>query len=60
MTVECPKCHTENLSTSKFCSSCGLLLDSIDHIPVSQTKTIETPIEKLSTGTTFACLPMKK
>ncbi|MFC2161809.1 protein kinase [Acidobacteriota bacterium] len=54
MSSLCPKCHTANTPGSKFCSSCGLLLDSIDKIPVSQTKTIETPIEKLSTGTTFA------
>ena len=54
MTIECPKCQTDNSLGSKFCSSCGLLLDSIDKIPVSQTKTIETPIEKLSTGSTFA------
>ncbi len=31
-----------------------LLLDSIDKITVLQTKTIETPIEELTTGSTFA------
>ncbi|MFC2167266.1 zinc-ribbon domain-containing protein [Acidobacteriota bacterium] len=54
MATYCPKCHTDNPLNSKFCSSCGLLLDSIDSMPVSQTKTIETPIEKLTTGSTFA------
>ncbi|MFC2168599.1 protein kinase [Acidobacteriota bacterium] len=54
MSTKCPKCFTDNTLGSKFCSSCGLLLDSIDKIPVTQTKTIETPIEKLSTGSTFA------
>ena len=50
----CPKCQTKNTPGSKFCSTCGLLLDSIDKIPVSQTKTMETPVEELTTGSTFA------
>ena len=54
MSTKCPKCHTDNTVGSKFCSSCGLLLDSIDKIPISQTKTIETPAEELTTGSTFA------
>ena len=54
MSTHCPKCHTDNTPGSKFCSSCGLLLDSSDKIPVSQTKTSETPVEELTTGSTFA------
>ena len=54
MSTKCPKCLTDNAAGSKFCSTCGLLLDSIDKIPLSQTKTIETPAEELTTGSTFA------
>jgi len=52
MGVECPKCHTENTSDSHFCKSCATPLPLSKEIPV--TKTLETPTDKLTSGTTFA------
>jgi len=53
--VKCPKCHSENPDTLKFCGECGTQLFSTKGIPVSQTETLQTPIKELSTGSTFAC-----
>ncbi len=52
MGVECPKCKTENSSDSEFCKKCATPLPSSKEIPV--TKTLETPTEELTTGSTFA------
>jgi len=51
MAVKCPKCHSDNTDTARFCSNCAAPLQEI---PVAHTKTIETPIEGLTTGSTFA------
>ena len=50
MTIECPKCQTQNPDSQKFCGECATPLEA----DVVQTKTIETPIEELTTGSTFA------
>jgi len=52
MGVECPKCHFDNPSDSKFCKECGTQIIPLEEIPV--TETLETPKEELSTGSTFA------
>ena len=54
MATHCPKCKAENPEESKFCNECGLQFDSIDPMPAPLTKTLETPKEDLTTGTTFA------
>ena len=54
MTTYCPKCKAENPEESKFCNECGLQLDSMDQMPAPPTRTLETPKEDLTTGTTFA------
>ncbi len=54
MGIDCPKCNTENTSDSEFCKKCATPLPSSEKIPVSQTKTLETPKEELTRGTTFA------
>jgi len=54
MSNKCPKCHTENTSDSQFCKKCATPLPSSDEIPASPTKTLETPTEELTTGSTFA------
>jgi serine/threonine protein kinase/Tfp pilus assembly protein PilF len=54
MKIKCPKCHTENPSDSKYCKECATPLPSSQEIPFSQTKTLETPKEELTTGSTFA------
>ena len=54
MGVECPKCKTENTSDSEFCKKCATPLPYSEDIPASPTKTLETPTEELTRGTTFA------
>jgi serine/threonine protein kinase/Tfp pilus assembly protein PilF len=54
MKIKCPKCHTENPSDSKYCKECATPLPSSKEIPFSHTKTLETPKEELTTGSTFA------
>jgi serine/threonine-protein kinase len=53
MAVKCPKCGTENPSDSKYCKECSTPLPLSKDIP-AQTKTIVTPIPKLTRGITFA------
>jgi serine/threonine protein kinase/tetratricopeptide (TPR) repeat protein len=50
--VKCPKCHSENPETLKFCGECGTQLPSPVEIEV--TETLEAPKEELTTGSTFA------
>ena len=52
MSVKCPKCQTDNPETAKFCSECATSLHIAEGISI--TKTIETPVKKLTKGTTFA------
>jgi len=50
----CPKCHSDNLDTSRFCADCGTRLFPGDDFSVAQTETIEAPKEELTRGTTLA------
>ncbi len=52
MTIECPKCQTDNPDSQKFCGECATPLPAIQD--TIHTKTIETPMEELTTGSTFA------
>lgn len=52
MGIKCPKCNTDNPDTQKFCGECATPLPSSKEIPV--TETLETPVEELSRGATFA------
>jgi len=54
VTVQCPKCHTENPDTARFCSHCATPLPSAEDIEESHTKTLKTQKEELTTGFTFA------
>ena len=54
MATECPKCHTENPPDSKYCKECASALLTSAEMDVIHTRTIETPIEELTTGITFA------
>ena len=50
---KCPKCHSDNSDTASFCADCGTSLSSNDVAQSSFTKTMETPREELTTGSTF-------
>lgn len=54
MTIECPKCQTNNPEDSKFCKECATPFPSSEDIAVSHTKTLQTPVKDLIKGTTFA------
>ncbi|MFC2141935.1 protein kinase [Acidobacteriota bacterium] len=52
--MKCPKCNLDNPDDSKFCKECGTNITSVDEAQPTITKTIETPREELTTGSTFA------
>jgi serine/threonine protein kinase/tetratricopeptide (TPR) repeat protein len=52
--MKCPECHFDNPSDSKFCKECGTQLTPSKEASVPPTKTLETPTEELTRGTTFA------
>ncbi len=52
--MECPKCHSDNPETLKFCGDCGTQLPSSKDIHPEVTETLQMPIEELITGSTFA------
>ncbi len=52
MITHCPKCRFDNTPDSKFCKECGTRLLPVGESSV--TKTMETPAEGLTRGTTFA------
>ncbi len=52
MAIKCPKCHSENTDTARFCSNCAAPIESSKDIGV--TKTIETSDEDYTRGTVFA------
>jgi serine/threonine-protein kinase len=52
--MKCPKCNSENPADTKFCGECTAPLHPSEEIPASPTKTLETPTEEFTRGTTFA------
>jgi serine/threonine protein kinase len=54
MDVHCPKCHSANPGTSRFCAECGTELRRATGIPFSPTETLQTPLKELTTGSIFA------
>ncbi len=52
--MKCPRCQTENPSDSKFCKECATGLPGTEAPVSSPTKTLETAVEELSSGSTFA------
>jgi len=50
--IECPKCQTKNPDNQSFCGDCATPLP--DAKKAVHTKTIETPKEELTRGSTFA------
>jgi hypothetical protein len=54
MAVKCPKCHSENPETVKFCGECGIPFIPREGPQVSKTLAIEDEAEGLTRGTVFA------
>jgi len=52
--MKCPKCHSDNPDTKRFCGECGTQLPPSEEISARPTETLETPKEELTTGSTFA------
>jgi serine/threonine protein kinase len=52
--MKCPECLTENDPIASFCNSCGHRFLQSRDVAASKTKTYETPIEELNTGSSFA------
>lgn len=52
--MKCPQCEAENPEMSRFCSECGTSLRPAEDILTAPTKTLQTPIQELTRGTTFA------
>jgi serine/threonine-protein kinase len=50
--IKFPKCETNNPSDSKYCKECATPLPFSEGISV--TKTLETPVKKITSGTNFA------
>jgi predicted ATPase len=54
MATKCPECHFENPEDTFYCGKCAHPLPSSKEISASRTKTIQTPIQGLTTGSLFA------
>jgi len=54
MSIECPRCHSENPETKQFCADCGTQLTAPKETHPEATETLQTPIHELTTGSTFA------
>jgi serine/threonine protein kinase/tetratricopeptide (TPR) repeat protein len=52
--MNCPKCHTDNPDTSRFCSNCAASLAQAGEPGVSMTLTIETATDEPARGTIFS------
>ena len=52
--MKCPKCHSENLDTQKFCGECATPLTESLEAQHSFTRTLETPASEFARGTLFA------
>ena len=54
MATTCPKCHSENPETLKFCGECGTQLPPLRDVSWEFTETLDTPIKELARGSIFA------
>jgi serine/threonine protein kinase len=52
--TKCPKCQFDNPEDTRFCGNCAEPLKPGKDIPVSPTKTLQTPIREFSKGSTVA------
>ena len=54
MATQCPKCHSDNPETVKFCGECGTQLVPGEGAHFSKTLTLETQAEGLARGSVFS------
>ncbi len=54
MAKTCPNCHFDNPDGTHFCSNCATSLAPLEEDSVARTVTMETPLQGLTRGTTFA------
>jgi len=52
--MKCPKCQSEILDDSRFCSKCGTPIHPAEEIFISHTRTILKPLKELIPGTMLA------
>lgn len=52
--MNCPECFFKNADDSKFCKECGTKFEETAPEKAMPTKTMETPKQELTTGSTFA------
>ncbi len=52
--MKCPACGHESAENTRFCGNCGIGLISRQQAAVSTTKTLESTVNKIARGTTFA------
>jgi serine/threonine-protein kinase len=52
--MKCPKCHTDNPDTSRFCGNCATSLTSAKAVAPSLTKTLQSPTYVVAPGTVIA------
>ncbi len=54
MNTECPKCHSDNTNTARFCGNCGTPLTKDKEAILSSTVTNIPQIQELKRGSVFA------
>jgi DNA-directed RNA polymerase subunit RPC12/RpoP len=54
MAIKCPKCHSEILDDSHFCSRCGTPIHATEEELATFTKTLVTPSTGVAIGTLLA------
>ncbi len=52
--MECPKCHFENPTDTRFCGNCGTRIISFEEPTILRTETMLEPPQELSRGSIFA------
>jgi serine/threonine protein kinase/Tfp pilus assembly protein PilF len=52
--MKCPKCHTDNPDTARFCGNCAEAIAQPGQPSASLTKTVETPVLGLTEGSLVA------
>ncbi len=54
MTIKCPKCHSDNTDTARFCSNCATSLGAAKAASPTLTRTLESPGPVVAPGAVLA------